>query len=230
MEGSEKINLILKDTGLSEAEFYKKVGLKSIQNVYDLQKGKSDISKKVALKILEKYPHYDPAWLIFGFGSRYINENIEEGFRKLIGSADPEIKYSISKFKHYGYSPFFSDHQVSAGKFDLANIISNEEPESYIKIPGVTAEAWFPVIGRSFEPNIYAGDIIGVRFANRWDRVDPDKIYMIITHEDRMIKRLRIDNDDPELLWCVSDNYKEFKLPFSLIKSIYHVVFVGRLC
>ena len=44
-----------------------------------------------------------------------------------------------------------------------------------------------------------------------------------------MIKRLRIDNNNPEALWCVSENYRKFRIYVSDIKAVYHIVFVGRL-
>ena len=44
-----------------------------------------------------------------------------------------------------------------------------------------------------------------------------------------MIKRLRIDSENEDILWCVSDNYKEFKINRSEIKYIFHVVWHGEL-
>jgi phage repressor protein C with HTH and peptisase S24 domain len=79
------------------------------------------------------------------------------------------------------------------------------------------------------KPEIYPGDIIGVSKIDRWEKVDPDKVYMIITHEERMLKHLRTDNERNDILWCISPNYKEFSIQKEDIKTIYKVVFVGRL-
>ena len=106
---------------------------------------------------------------------------------------------------------------------------SDETPDGYMRIPGVHAKALFPVIGCSMQPIIKPGDIIGINEVNRWDLVDPGKIYMIITNEERMIKRLRVDDDNDDILWCVSENYKDFKISKESIKAIYHVVFHGEL-
>lgn len=104
-----------------------------------------------------------------------------------------------------------------------------EKPTGYLSIPGISCKAYFPVVGFSFEPLIKAGDIIGIDFINRWETLDPDCIYFIITHESRMIKRLSDDPDNPDRLICISPNFKEFPIWKSDIKAIHKVIFYGRL-
>ena len=212
MNTKERLITYLTEKGISKTSF---------EGISGLSKGQMAKNQGFSAESLEKIanslPELSLDWLITGKG-------------EMLKSETPLIAdYSISAFKQQGYAPFYSDLQVSAGKYDLANIEKNEEAESYLKIPGISARAWFPVVGFSMEPKVFAGDIIGVKEIESWEKVDPDKIYMIVTNEDRMIKRLRIDNDNSEFIWCVSDNYKEFRLNTSEIKAIYHVVFVGRL-
>ena len=137
--------------------------------------------------------------------------------------------FAMSEFRKRGYSPFYSALKVSAGQYDLAAIAQQEEPESWIKFPGVIVEAFFPIIGCSFEPKIYAGDHIGVVSVNRWDRLDPDKIYMVVTKDERMIKCLEVDEENSEFIWAVSPNHKRFKVYINEILRLFHVVWVGRL-
>lgn len=126
-----------------------------------------------------------------------------------------------------GAIPYYENLPVSAGQ--IAMVEGEEQPTGYVKIPGVSARWLFPVVGCSMKPEINPGDIVGVNAVDRWDRVDPDKIYMIVTNEERMIKRLRIDNENDEILWCISPNYPEFKILKSEVKVIYQVVFHGEL-
>jgi phage repressor protein C with HTH and peptisase S24 domain len=107
--------------------------------------------------------------------------------------------------------------------------MKEEKPESWIMIPGVTVDCWFPIVGCSMEPRIFSGDTIGVTNMDRWDRLDPDKVYLIITTYDRMIKRLEIDEDNPEIIWAVSENHPRFKIYVNEIRGIYRVVWAGRL-
>lgn len=117
---------------------------------------------------------------------------------------------------------------VSAGNA-MQLLEEEEKPTGFLSIPGVYCKAYFPVIGFSFEPIIRAGDVIGIDFINRWEMLDPDCIYFIITHDQRMIKRLSDDPDNPDRLICISPNHKEFPIYKSEIKAIHKVIFYGRL-
>ncbi|SHK69161.1 XRE family transcriptional regulator [Epilithonimonas mollis] len=103
------------------------------------------------------------------------------------------------------------------------------EATGFISMPGVSCKAYFPVIGCSFSDIIKPGDIIGIDFIDKWERLDPDCIYFIITHDQRMIKRLQDHPEDPEKLLCISPNYRDFPIWKSEIKVIHKVVFYGRL-
>jgi len=158
----------------------------------------------------------NPDWLLTGRG-------------KMLRSESKQAIYSISEFKQHGYAPYYSELKVSAGQYDLTVIEKNEEPESWIKFPGIIAEAWFPIIGCSMEPKIYAGDTLGVVKIEHWEKVDPDKIYLVITIYDRMIKQLVVDENSNEYLWAVSLNHPRIKVLYSEIITIYRVVWAGRL-
>lgn len=125
--------------------------------------------------------------------------------------------------------PFFKELPVSAGKAELMLIENAERAAGFINITGVSGMAAFPVIGCSMEPVIHAGDIVVVDDVDRWDRIDPDKIYLIFTHDDRMIKHLEMDENNNDILWCVSPNYKRFSIQKADICKIYRVTFYGRL-
>lgn len=125
--------------------------------------------------------------------------------------------------------PYYGDLQVSAGEKSLATVVSSQKPSGYIDIPGMPKSIGaFPVIGCSMEPNIKSGDIVMIAEVDSWEKVDPDKIYMIITNEERMIKHLCVDEDDGSILWCISPNYQRFKIYKADIVAIYRVTFYGR--
>ena len=208
---TERISKYLDIKGVTKYKFCKDL---AFSNGF-LDKPREITTDKYA-NILEYFPELNPEWLLTGNG-----EMLKESSRIV-------NHYSKQDEAFAGGSPFYEDLPVSAGS--LEHIESTEEkPSGYIKIPGVSASSFFPVIGYSMKPEIYPGDIIGVSRTERWEKVDPDKVYMIITHEERMIKHLRIDNERDDILWCISPNYKEFFISKNDIKIIYQVVFVGRL-
>ncbi len=125
--------------------------------------------------------------------------------------------------------PYYKEIPVSAGKAELMDIRTEENAVGLIKITGVSGQFAFPVVGCSMEPVIHAGDVIVVDELNQWEKIDPDKIYLIFTHDDRMIKHLETDEGNNEILWCVSPNYKRFSITKHEILKIYKVTFYGRL-
>lgn len=207
---------------------YKGLSVRAFEQECGLQRGNiSNMSENGAIgsdklsKIIDAISEVNIEWLITGKGAMLKNENTA-----LSDTSNQQL--SISQFKQKGYAPFYSDMPVSAGQYGLVNIEQREKPESWIKYPGVEADGWFPVIGCSMEPKIHAGDIVGVKQLDRWERIDPDKVYMIITHDDRMIKHIETDDNDNTILWAISTNFKRFPIDKNDIIRIYRIVWVGR--
>lgn len=137
-----------------------------------------------------------------------------------------KLKFSDSiNISNHG-APFYN-LPVSAGRVN--ELIDMEEiPTGYINMPGINCDAYFPITGASFEPYIRAGDIIGINFIDKWENLDPDCVYLIITYDQRMLKRLMKHPTDSTLLICVSPNYKEFEIDKFTIRYIHKVTFCGR--
>ena len=220
MNDSQKIEELLHYSRMKQKEFAVKCGFES-DIISSIKRDKCKISLKVATKILKAFPEVNKSWLLDSEGEM-LNKPKEI-------TSQNRITLSVSEFKQRGYAPYYSDLQVSAGQFDLATLEKSEEPESWIKYPNITVDAWFPVVGCSMEPKIYAGDMIGVVEMNRWDMIDPDKIYLLITNEDRMIKHIEMDEENPSILWAISPNYKRFKIFTDNIVRILQVVCISRL-
>ena len=122
--------------------------------------------------------------------------------------------------------PYYNELPATAGTGEMAQI--EEAPSGYIKLPRVVGKYAFPVVGYSMEPKVYSGDIIVVDNVDRAEPLDPDKIYLIITAHDRMIKHLEIDPINEEIVWCVSPNYRKFSIAKADIKFIYKVTLIIR--
>lgn len=128
-------------------------------------------------------------------------------------------------------TPYYSDLPVSGGRVE--QFLQDAEPSDFIRIPGVQADFFFPVIGCSMEPTVCQGDIIGVRSIDPAENIYPDKIYMVVTRDnERMIKHIRVLPDNQEALEFFSDNpsFKPFQVPFESIHQLFRVVYVGRRC
>jgi len=218
MENELKFRLqkLIKSERLKQKEFCDiiEVSNNTLNTTFQRSKG---LGSEILSQIANKFPQYSMNWLLTGEGEMLKSDSLNK------------TSFSVSEFKQRGYAPYYSDLQVSAGQYDLMLIEQNGEPGSWIKIPGMTVELFFPIIGCSMEPKIHAGDTIGVVSMERWDRLDPDKIYLIITIYDRMVKHLEVDETDKEIIWAVSENRSRIKIYVSEIQRIYRVVWTGRL-
>lgn len=203
-------NLTIKDfcltTGIPEASF------KTMS-----QRG-SNPKVEMIESIVAAFPELDLNWLITNDGEMCRSE----GSLKIFVPDD--LPKEVGRLYR---APIYESYPVSAGLHGLA-AVREDKPDgyAYTSMPGVT---FFPVVGCSFEPLIYAGQYIGVIKLNSWDRVDTEKVYYVLTREERMLKRLRVDENDDSILWCVSPNFKEFKIQKDDIIEISHVFFYGKM-
>jgi hypothetical protein len=209
----ERIKMFLKYLSIGQNAFEMKVGWSNgyINNT-------KNISADKLLSVIKEYPQLNISWLITGEGEMLKSDNSVKIF------VPEDLPKQVGRLYR---APIYESYPVSAGLHGLAEI-RDDKPDgyAYTTMPGVT---FFPVIGCSFEPIIYAGEYIGVVKLNSWDRVDTEKIYFILTKEERMLKRLRVDKDREDILWCVSPNFSEFSILKSDIVEINHVFFYGKM-
>jgi len=208
---------LIKNEQLTQKKFCEAIEV-SIDTLNTSFKRGKGLGSEILAQVANKFPKYSINWLLTGEG-----EMLKDSAIINFGN------YSVAQYRQRGYAPYYSHLKVSAGQYDLATIEQNGEPDSWIKFPEITVDAWFPIVGFSMEPKIYAGDTIGVVTVNNWERIDPDKVYMIVTIYDRMIKHLQYDESTPDFLWATSENYPRFKIYQHEIVRIYRVVFAGRL-
>lgn len=240
MSVKERLIYFLKFNNLSQRKFEIATGLANgyINNI------RQSISPEKLQLIASKYPELNTGWLLTGEGEmlktpQFSATHIEreghfifdftESHESNIADIEEKGKYITDYKSRNGIlsgAPLYADLPVSAGQYDVVS--TSELPTGYINIPNVRVKWFFPVIGCSMEPEIYAGDTVGVNYVENREILDPDKIYMIITPHERMIKRLRTDNEDKNIIWAISTNYKEIKLYSEDIKAIYHVVYVMK--
>lgn len=235
-----KILQYIEYKGISKYKFYQESGI--TRGVLDKESG---ISEDNIAKFIAYAPDVDLSWLFLDKGTML---KVEEGTeveithseKKYISNSEIldtsesnpyEKVFNKLKFDNEvkivdDGAPFYS-LPVSAGKLNELLELT-ETPTGYINLPGIHCDAFFPIVGASFEPYIKAGDIVGINFIDKWENLDPDCIYLIITYDQRMIKRLMHHPDDSTLLICISPNYKEFTIDKFTIRYIHKVTFCGR--
>ena len=202
MENSirDRVSEVLKYLGLNVNRARKYLGVPQRTLNRQVNEG-GNISMEIVNAILNNVPEISPAWLIAGDGPM------------LLGDIAPKAPGL----------PFYDDLPLSAGlrdSFDPAN----EKPSAYISIPTSPADFYFPVSGSSMEPEFNDGDIVGVKRVDCTEGIVHGAVYMVVTNENRMIKRCYHDNNDPNLIWCVSPNYPSFPINKNDVCALFKVV------
>ena len=160
-----------------------------------------NISMDLLYALLDHFPEISPLWLLLGEG-----EMLLDSTRQTTASI-----------------PFYNDLPLSAGYRDAFDP-GRENPTSYISFPNSGADFFVPVSGTSMEPDINDGDIVGVKRVEREEGIVHGDVYMIVTNDARMIKRCYHDNNDPNLIWCVSPNYPSFPINKNDVCALFKVV------
>lgn len=179
---------------------------------------------------LNRFTQEDAA-TYFGCKQAFISQiergksSIPEYFISKVEADDKILKEEI-KPENLKSVPYWN-LPVTAGR-SLVEIIGQTKPDGYISgLPGADmAENILPVTGTSMEPEVPEGALIGVRKMDQWETLNTGRIYLIITHDDRMIKRIEHDTENEAILWCTSPNYPKFKIYKSDIIEIQRVCFV----
>jgi hypothetical protein len=211
MSVKERLKKFIEYLKIGQGAFEKKVGLSNgyVNNI------RKSIQPEKLQSIVRQYPELNAGWLMTGEGDMLKSE-------KIVPSKEKEDQiYGTPKPVPFWNLP------VSAGK-SVLDIVGKTEPDGFIEgLPGADiAENILPVIGTSMEPEVSSGAIIGVRKMHNWESLNTERIYLIITTDDRMIKRIEYDPENKDILWCVSPNYPKFKIFKSDVIDIQRVCFV----
>ena len=147
----ERIKAFITHEGISIREFERRCGM---SNGYMAVLRHAPGADKLSA-IFAAFPQLSRTWLLTGEGDMLTGSG--EG-----GAVEPAT----------GGTPFYGEMPVSAGRAGFPD--GPEQPTGAISIPGVSAIAYFPVLGCSMLPLIRPGDIVGVARAPSWERIDPD--------------------------------------------------------
>ena len=196
----DRVVAVLKHIGMNVNRASKMLGIPQRTLNRQVNEG-GNISMDLVYAILNNVPEISPAWLIAGEGPM------------LVGEEAPSIDTV----------PFYEDLPLSAGNRDAFNP-AQEKPSTFFSIPTCQADFYFPVSGSSMEPEFNDGDVVGVKRVERSEGIVHGAVYMIVTNENRMIKRCYHDNNDPNLIWCVSPNYPSFPIHKNDVCALFKVV------
>jgi phage repressor protein C with HTH and peptisase S24 domain len=212
----DRIRQYLDFKGISDYRFEKEL---SLSKGY-INKAKNPTSD-VLMKICGIYTDISPEWLVTGKGEMIKNTEREQKTIEISESAISETKrkgaliYDIDATCGLsGRDVDFTDEKV-IGSIDAPEI----NPDS--KIIFATGDSMLPLIA--------SGDRVVIRKIESWDYFNYGQVYLIITNEYRLIKRIRRhpkDSDNLILLRSENPDYDDIDLPK---REIIHLFIVENI-
>lgn len=175
---------------MSTNAFAKAVGLKRSENLYQIKRGSFGISKELARLITLKYPTVNRSWLLTGEGSMLTDTSSKASADELISAAAGAIPY------------------YQADVTSLSN--STEKPMYHIVLPmfkGATLAA--TCSGGAMQPSIASGSIAILREIPVAS-ILPGEIYMVVTNDFVVLRRIRTVEGGDDSVLLVADNNRQF--------------------
>lgn len=194
----QRIERVVRWTGLSVNSFALSVGLSRGENLYQIKRGNNGISRELAGMIASKYPQVSRGWLLTGEGDMFNDQTVRRA----------SIPFYDADIEKYVTSP--------------ARFTS----KSYISIPGVE-DAEFGALyhGRAMGEAVPTGAMVLVRKVGGVQNLIPGGDYVVVGEEFTMLRRVRREagSNMLRLLPLDADNFDEVRVAVADVKELYLV-------
>ena len=212
----DRIRQHLDFKGISDYRFEKEL---SLSKGY-INKAKNPTSD-VLMKICGIYTDISPEWLVTGKGEMIKNAEREQKTIEISESA-------ISETKRKGALIYDIDATCGLSGRDIE--FTDEKVIGSIDAPEINPDSKIIfATGDSMQPLIASGDRVVIRKIESWDFFNYGQVYLIITNEYRLIKRVRRhpkDSDNLILLRSENPDYDDIDLPK---REIIHLFIVENI-
>lgn len=212
----DRIRQYLDFKGISDYRFEKEL---SLSKGY-INKAKNPTSD-VLMKICGIYTDMSPEWLVTGKGEMIKNAEREQKTIEISESA-------ISETKRKGALIYDIDATCGLSGRDIE--FTDEKVIGSIDAPEINPDSKIIfATGDSMQPLIASGDRVVIRKIESWDYFNYGQVYLIITNEYRLIKRVRRhpkDSDNLILLRSENPDYDDIDLPK---REIIHLFIVENI-
>lgn len=213
----ERFDAFIKYKSLSRRKFQDAIGV-SNSYIQNISKG---VSREVLNRISIQYPELDTNWLLTGVGEMLQSEERSE---KIISV--PQTAVSTKQRK----GALIYDIDATCGLSGRDIEFTDEKVIGSIDAPEINPDSKIIfATGDSMLPLIASGDRVVIRKIESWDYFNYGQVYLIITNEYRLIKRVRRhpkDADNLILLRSENPDYDDIDLPK---REIIHLFIVENI-
>ena len=208
----ERVLYISENKGITREKFFDDLGI-----TYGNFKGKAKekaLSSDVLAKIITKYPDINPEWLLTGKGDMLKDEAIKGTPVEVVAPIKVEGKSLMPKVI------VLKDEDDEKERIPLVPIMAQagylkgyDDPK-YIRklpmynLPGMRNGTFrmFQVEGLSMYPTLQSGSYVVGQFVEDWQHISDNRIYVVVSKEGVIVKRVLNRIEKYGSLYCRSDN------------------------
>ena len=224
----DRISTLMQHYGLSAYQLAKNLGYEGPQKLYKLVQNKSKPGYETLMDILGNYPELRAEWLMRG------EEPMLRTDEAPAPESEPKPREEYSGIPYAVAVDENGDERISIVSTKAqAGYVLARDPEvmmqelDTISVPGYRGKTvrGFEVAGDSMQPTISQGDLVIATFTERLDLIQPKHVYVVVTEDRIMVKRLRGPVKHNEPIELLSDNryYDPFILPQKDLKELWQV-------
>lgn len=217
MDIKDRFDVFIQYKGLSRRKFQDKI---KVSNSY-IQNISKGISNDILNRISIQYPELNTDWLLNGVGEMLLSHERED---KTI----TVNQTSVSTKQRKGALIYDIDATCGLSGRDIE--FTDEKVIGSIDTPEINPDSKIIfATGDSMLPLIASGDRVVIRKIESWDYFNYGQVYLIITNEYRLIKRVRRhpkDSDNLILLRSENPDYDDIDLPK---REIIHLFIVENI-
>jgi len=225
----QRVQQLLQHYGLNASSATQKLGYSTTSKLYNILKG-SEPSYPTLVDFLKLWPEVSAEWLMLGQGPMLHGEGDSVPAGRKSGSSviNSGQVLAITVDGQGNENTELVPIQAQAGYSVQHNeaVFLSDLPK--YRIPGFERGTFraFEVAGDSMEPTINHADVVVGSFVDNWRLLVPDDIYVVVTSESIMLKRIRerITSHDMTIM-LYSDNYhrKPYPMEASDIVELWRV-------
>ncbi len=209
----QRLEQVIRWTGLSTNAFAKGIGLKRSENLYQIKRGNNGISKELAELIARRYPTISAGWLLTGGGSM-ISSISGVGGGRLRPVATIEEPHGV---------PYYN---IDISRLSDENGIDGLRPLYYIDVPSF-GQYDFAVTssGNAMAPHIPAGALVALREVAA-DAFLPGEAYVVVTSDFAALRYVRntpAPGNSVALIPANLDDFDEVMIGRDRIRKLYMV-------
>lgn len=228
---SKRIDLWLKHKGLNANSAAQILGYTNASKMYKLLQG-TNPGFDTIVELLQTWPDLSPNWLLLGEGpmERQVEgqDNLirQHGAVSLPGMNTQILTVTLGQDGKQN-TELVPVHAQAGYTRQYNEAVFLEQLRPY-RVPSFEQGTYraFEVSGDSMEPTINHADIVVASFVDNWRLLEPNAVYVVVTFESVMLKRIphRITDPSKEVM-LMSDNpdVKPYSLDVSDIQQLWRV-------